>query len=77
LRSNREKPYRSGPRPKWLKTKCAQRNNFVIVGFEPSTVRGEIGRLLIAARKCDDLVYVGGVGTGWSHEISREPRKLL
>lgn len=77
IAKHRDKPYRSGRHPEWLKIKCAQRDSFVIVGFEPSTVRGAIGRLLLAARKGDDLVYVGGVGTGWSHEMSRELRKLL
>ncbi|MCM5693362.1 hypothetical protein M8037_32395 [Sinorhizobium meliloti] len=38
---------------------------------------GHIGRLLLAARKGDGLVYVGGCGTGWSHGLSRELRKLL
>ncbi|WP_234836150.1 ATP dependent DNA ligase [Sinorhizobium meliloti] len=49
----------------------------MIVGFEPSTVPGYLGRLLLAARQGDDLVYVGGCGTGWSDELSRELRKLL
>ncbi|WP_280640935.1 ATP dependent DNA ligase [Sinorhizobium meliloti] len=49
----------------------------MVVGFEPSTVPGHLGRLLLAARKGHDLVYVGGCGTGWSHELSRELRKLL
>ncbi len=38
---------------------------------------GHLGRLLLAARKDGALVYVGGCGTGWSHELSRELRKLL
>ena len=46
-----DKPYHSGRRPEWLKIKCARRDTFVIVGYEPSTVPGAIGRLLLAARK--------------------------
>ncbi|MBW9064651.1 ATP-dependent carboligase [Rhizobium herbae] len=42
-----------------LKIKCVRRDNFAIAGFEPSTVRGAIGRLLLAARKDGSLVYVG------------------
>lgn len=38
---------------------------------------GHLGRLLLAARKGEDLVYVGGCGTGWSSDLSRELRKLL
>lgn len=70
-------PYRIGRRPEWLKIKCVRRDTFVIVGFEPSTVPGAIGRLLLAAKKGKGLVYVGGVGTGWNAAISREMRKVL
>ncbi|WP_375714221.1 ATP dependent DNA ligase [Sinorhizobium medicae] len=38
---------------------------------------GHLGRLLLAARKGGELVYVGGCGTGWSNDLSRELRKLL
>ncbi|XNO40688.1 non-homologous end-joining DNA ligase (plasmid) [Sinorhizobium meliloti] len=72
-----EKPYRSGRGDWWQKIICKRRDSFVIVGFEPSTVPGHLGRLLLAALKDDELVYVGGCGTGWSNELSRELRKLL
>ncbi|MDX0921831.1 ATP-dependent DNA ligase [Sinorhizobium medicae] len=72
-----EKPYRSGRGEWWQKITCKRRDSFVIVGFEPSTVPGHLGRLLLAALKGGELVYVGGCGTGWSHDLSRELRKLL
>ncbi|MDE3795780.1 ATP-dependent DNA ligase [Sinorhizobium meliloti] len=72
-----EKPYRSGRGEWWQKITCKRRDSFVVVGFEPSTVPGHLGRLLLAARKGGDLVYVGGCGTGWSNELSRELRNLL
>ncbi|RVJ69819.1 ATP-dependent DNA ligase [Sinorhizobium medicae] len=72
-----EKPYRSGRGEWWQKITCKRRDSFIIVGFEPSTVPGHLGRLLLAARKNDDLVYVGGCGTGWSHDLSRELRSVL
>jgi len=78
IAKRRDKPYRSGRRPEWLKIKCARRDTFVIVGYEPSSVPGGgIGRLLLAARKSDGLVYVGGCGTGWSHQESGALRELL
>lgn len=77
IAKRRDMPYRSGRRPEWLKIKCARRNTFVIVGYEPSTMPGAIGRLLLAARKGDDLVYVGGCGTGWSNQESVALRELL
>ncbi|MDX0182298.1 ATP-dependent DNA ligase [Sinorhizobium meliloti] len=72
-----EKPYRSGRGDWWQKITCKRRDSFVVVGFELSTVPGHLGRLLLAARKGDELVYVGGCGTGWSHDLSRELRSLL
>lgn len=77
IAKRRDKPYHSGRRPEWLKIKCARRDGFVIVGYEPSTVPGSIGRLLLAARKGDGLVYVGGCGTGWSNKESVQLRELL
>ncbi|RVL50941.1 hypothetical protein CN137_33900, partial [Sinorhizobium meliloti] len=40
-------------------------------------IPGHLGRLLLAARQGNDLVYVGGCGTGWSHDLSRELRNVL
>ncbi|UTV37662.1 non-homologous end-joining DNA ligase [Ensifer adhaerens] len=77
IAKRRDAPYRSGRRPEWLKIKCVRRDTFVIVGYEASTVPGAIGRLLLAARKGDDLVYVGGCGTGWSNQESVALRELL
>lgn len=74
---HRARPYRSGKRPEWLKIKCARRDNFAIVGYEPSTVPGAICRLLLAARKNDNLVYVGGVGIGFTQKSSTKLRELL
>ncbi|THK35653.1 ATP-dependent DNA ligase [Ensifer sp. MPMI2T] len=72
-----EKPYRSGRGDWWQKITCRRRDSFVIVGYEPSTMPGAIGRLLLAARKGEGLVYVGGCGTGWSHQESLKLRELL
>ncbi len=77
IAKRRDKPYHSGRRPEWLKIKCARRDWFVIVGYEPSTMPGGIGRLLLAARKGNGLVYVGGCGTGWSNKESVQLRELL
>ncbi|WP_425536861.1 hypothetical protein [Ensifer adhaerens] len=33
--------------------------------------------MLLAARNGDDLVYVGGVGTGFTHRMSADLRRLL
>ncbi|WP_248447695.1 hypothetical protein [Sinorhizobium meliloti] len=44
----------------------------MIVGFEPSTVPGHFGRLLLAARKGDGLIMSVAAGP-----LSRELRNLL
>jgi bifunctional non-homologous end joining protein LigD len=72
------KPYHSGRSNDWLKIKCVQRDKFLIIGYEPSAaLPTAIGRLLLAARKGDQLVYVGSVGTGWSNRMSFELKQLL
>ncbi len=73
----RDKPYQSGRRPDWQKIKCVRSDSFVIVGYEPSTMPGAIGRLLLAAKKGEELVYVGGCGTGWTYQESAKLRELL
>ena len=71
-------PYRSGRHGEWQKIKCVQSESFLVVGYEPSdAMRGAIGRLLLAARKGDDLVYVGGVGTGFKHKEARDLKTLF
>ncbi|RWY68800.1 non-homologous end-joining DNA ligase [Rhizobium sp. WSM1325] len=78
IAKRRDAPYRSGRLGDWLKVKCVQSDSFVIVGYERSTVaRAGIGRLLLAARKGNDLVYVGGVGTGFSERSAAELREQM
>ncbi|MEZ2410577.1 non-homologous end-joining DNA ligase [Bosea sp. RCC_152_1] len=78
IAKRRDAPYRSGRGGDWLKIKCSQSESFVIVGYEPSTIAlGGIGRLLLAARQGDNLVYVGGVGTGFTHATGTALRKEM
>jgi bifunctional non-homologous end joining protein LigD len=71
-------PYRSGRGGEWRKIKCVQSETFVIIGYEPSTsVPGAIASLLLAARKGDDLVYVGSVGTGFKMKVARDLKARL
>ncbi|MBY5374182.1 non-homologous end-joining DNA ligase [Rhizobium leguminosarum] len=78
IAKRRGAPYRSGRLGDWLKIKCVQSDSFVIVGWERSTAaRGQIGRLLLAARKGKSLVYVGGVGTGFNGRNAYDLREKL
>lgn len=74
----RDRRYRSGRLGDWIKVKCIQSDSFLIVGYEKSSVgHGGLGRLLMAARKGDELVYVGGVGTGFNDRSARDLRRRM
>lgn len=78
IAKDRNSTYRSGRGGDWLKIKCVQSDGFAIVGYEKSTASfGGIGRLLLAARKGDELVYVGGVGTGFNERSAAELREQM
>jgi bifunctional non-homologous end joining protein LigD len=78
IAKNRHSTYRSGRTGDWVKVKCIQSDSFVIIGYERSMVaRAGIGRLLMAARKGKQLVYVGGVGTGFNERSAHELRDQL
>ncbi|UFW65770.1 non-homologous end-joining DNA ligase [Rhizobium laguerreae] len=66
IAKRRAEPYRSGRGGEWIKVKCIQSDGFIILGFEPGSGYGGIGRLLMAAMREGKLQYVGGVGTGLS-----------
>jgi bifunctional non-homologous end joining protein LigD len=60
----------SGTRTRnWLKIKCIQRQEFVIVGWSESDKRRGFRSLLLAAREGRKLSYVGKVGTGFNAKL--------
>ncbi|QIO64755.1 non-homologous end-joining DNA ligase [Rhizobium leguminosarum] len=78
IAKRRSAPYRPGRGGDWVKIKCIQSDGFAIVGYEKSSASfGGIGRLLLAARKGDGLVYVGGVGTGFNERSAAELRMQM
>ncbi len=63
----------SGTRTRnWLKIKCIQRQEFVIVGWSESDKRIGFRSLLLAAKDGRKLTYVGKVGTGFSGKLIQE-----
>jgi bifunctional non-homologous end joining protein LigD len=71
-------PYRSGRNDLWVKTKCSNRQEFVIGGWsEPQGGRNDIGALLLGIYEGDKFRYVGRVGSGLSRKALREVRELL
>jgi bifunctional non-homologous end joining protein LigD len=78
IAKRRSAPYRSGRGGEWLKIKCVQSEGFAIIGYEPSRAAlGGIGRLLLGAMKDGALVYVGGVGTGFTASSGGALRKQM
>ena len=60
-------PYRGARTKTWLKIKCIHRQEFVIIGWTPSSAKGRGFRsLLLAVNGADGLVYAGKVGTGFN-----------
>lgn len=65
-------PYRSGRGHDWIKTKCTDRQEFVIAGFVPSTADAHsIGALVLGVHEHGKLRYAGRVGTGFTHQSAR------
>ena len=75
--------YVSGDRGLWRKTKCYEREEFIIVGYsEPEGSRPYLGALLLAyydngGDNGGQLVYAGRVGTGMSAAELRRLHQML
>lgn len=73
-----DSPYVSERTDAWLKLKCQQRQEFVVVGFnDRSGTTHEVGSMLLGYHKGGELVYAGSVGTGWDTAKGRELHALL
>ncbi|HEY2755244.1 MAG TPA: DNA ligase D [Pseudolabrys sp.] len=71
-------PYRSGRGHDWIKTKCSDRQEFVVTGFVPSTADARaIGALVLGVYDHGKLRYAGRTGTGFSHAVARDLYKKL
>ncbi|MFZ5890660.1 MAG: DNA ligase D [Myxococcota bacterium] len=71
-------PYRPGRSRDWLKTKCIQEQEFVIVGYtDPGGSRVGLGALLLGVHDDGELRYAGKVGTGFSNRSLQDLVKKL
>ncbi|MGI8705234.1 MAG: DNA ligase D, partial [Sphingomicrobium sp.] len=61
--------YRGKRTRNWLKIKCIERQEFVIVGWTKSDKRAGFRSLLLAAKEKGKLTYVGKVGTGFNTQM--------
>jgi bifunctional non-homologous end joining protein LigD len=76
-----DKPYVSRRTPRWIKSKCSGRDEFVIGGWRPSTKKERpFSSLLLGEFEDGKLRYRGRVGTGFDEarlaEIARRLRPL-
>lgn len=66
-------PYRSGRGKGWIKTKCSNRQEFVVAGYVPSTVSVKaIGSLVLGYFKAGKLIHAGRVGTGFTNTLAAD-----
>jgi bifunctional non-homologous end joining protein LigD len=70
--------YSSTRNRNWLKVKCNKRQEFVIVGYTPSSkgVAG-IGSLILAVHEKGKLIYAGRVGTGFTLKLRTDLQNQL
>jgi bifunctional non-homologous end joining protein LigD len=73
-------PYKGERSKNWLKVKCIQRQEFVIIGWQDSDKRHGFRSLHLAARDGRKLKYAGKVGTGFDtkmiHDLADQMRPL-
>jgi bifunctional non-homologous end joining protein LigD len=72
-------PYVSRREPTWVKSKCNQRQEFVVIGFtDPEGKRKGFGALLLGYHDSEgQLVYAGRVGTGFDDRMLVQTHERL
>ncbi|MBD3166635.1 ATP-dependent DNA ligase [bacterium] len=73
IAKERQSRYVHSRSKQWLKLKCVQRQEFVIVGYtDPEGDRIGFGALLLGYYEGEDLRYAGKVGTGYEERFLAE-----
>src|SRR5512132_1215359 len=73
-----EASYAPGRGHDWIKTKCSDRQEFVVAGCMPSTADARaVGALVLGFYDGGKLKYAGRTGTGFTHQISRSLLRKL
>ena len=73
-----DSPYVSSRSDSWVKLKCQQRQEFVVVGFTDRSDGGQaLGSLLLGYYEDGKLRYAGRVGTGWSMKLAGDLHRRL
>ncbi len=70
--------YHSGRTADWLKIKCANSQEFVVVGYKDSTAMPRaIGALILGFYEDGELRYAGRAGTGYTADVAHDLWKRL
>lgn len=70
--------YPAGRSNEWIKSKCSDRQEFVIAGYVPSTTSDNaIGSLVLGYHDKDGLVHAGRVGTGFGRKMAEDLYRRL
>jgi hypothetical protein len=78
ISKRRDAPYQSGRSDNWIKSKCAQNQELVIVGYKDAThLKGAVGALVLGYNEDGGLRYAGRSGTGYTRETARDLWKRL
>jgi bifunctional non-homologous end joining protein LigD len=71
-------PYRGGRSDAFIKTKCANSQEFVVGGYSLSTVLPKaIGALVVGYYDRGRLIYAGRIGTGYTRAVAADLWKRL
>ncbi|MGH7249109.1 MAG: non-homologous end-joining DNA ligase, partial [Pseudomonadota bacterium] len=69
----RDAPHRSGRTDNFIKSKCHDEQEFVVVGLAPSTAMPRaVGALIVAFHESGQLRYAGRIGTGYTRSTARD-----
>lgn len=78
ISKRKDSPYRSGRAKLWLKSKCTKSQEFIIIGYVPSSASDRaIGSLVLGAYQEGKLIHVGRAGTGFSETLARDLMRRL
>lgn len=69
--------YRAGPGKSWVKVKCTQRQEFVIIGWRGTEYGSGLRSLLVGSFEDGKLVYRGKVGAGLTVRMIDNLQRLL
>jgi bifunctional non-homologous end joining protein LigD len=74
----KDAPYHSGRSETFIKTKCANAQEFVVGGYSPSSVLSKAsGALVVGYYDLGRLIYAGRIGTGYTQAGARDLWKRL